>query len=252
MRCSDADGVLASAERKREAAMERMRAEQARLAEIRRKQAEASNRYWNEILAKGQRSLDALDVETGPLVDQNALAPVSLVAKEGGSSAASGAGRGGRDLFRRFEQPGILKALYHGRQDLLQAKRRDIMVYLATFGATLGGGGVAMNYPECRPYFPASSIQRMQDELLASTGMGGVLSAGDAGQAGAEDIGTSMALLREVMTNGFGKLYQGTRNIDLLKSQAENDAYRFAGTVGCESAVSDRIRENAQHFIHSR
>jgi len=250
MRCSYANGVLASAERRREAAMERMRAEQARLAEIRRKQAEASNKYWNEILAKGQRSLDALDVETGPLVE-NDLAPVSLEAKEGSSSAASGTNSGRRDLFRRFEQPGILKALYHGRQDLLQAKRRDILVYLGTFGATLGGGGVAEKHPECRPYFPASSIQRMQDELLASTGMGAVLSADDAGKAGAEAIGTSMALLREVMTNGFGKLYQGTRNIDLLKSQAENDAYRFAVTVGCESEVSNRIRKNSLDFIHS-
>ena len=252
MRCSYADAVLARAEREREAAMERMRAEQARLAEIRRKQAEASNKYWNEILAKGQRSLDALDVETGPLVDQNALAPVRLEGKEGGSSTASGEKSGGRDLFRRFEQPGILKALYHGRQDLLQAKRRDILVYLGTFGATLGGGGVAMNYPECRPYFPASSIQRIQDELLAATGMGAVLSASDAGQAGVEAIGTSMALLREVMTNGYGKLYQGTRNIDLLKSMAENDAYRFAGTVGCESGVSDTVRKNALDFISQK
>jgi len=79
--------------------------------------------------------------------------------------------------------------------------------------------------------------------------MGGVLAAKTPGQAGAEAIGATMALLREVMTNGYGKLYQGTRNIDLLKGQAENDAYRFSGTVGCESEVSSQIRENALNFI---
>ncbi len=253
MRCSYAGGVLAGAERQREEAVKRMRAEQARLAEIRRKQAEASNRYWNEILAKGQRTLEALDVETGPLVDEKALAPVSLDPDEGAARTAGKNPDGGKHgLFQRFEQPGILKALYHSRLDLLQAKRRDVIVYLGTFGATLGDGGVAMNYPECRAYFPATSIQRMQDELLASTGMGGVLAAKNPEEAGAEAIGTTMALLREVMTNGYGNLYRGTRNIDLLKGQAENDAYRFSGTVGCESEVSDRVRESALNFIHSQ
>ncbi len=250
MRCSYAKGMLEMAEKKRQEVIERMRAERQRLAEIRRKRLEAENRYWREVMAKGERALKGMNVTRGPLVDAGKLAPVPLEEKvpdDGGGTPQNGTGN---DAFRDFEQPGILKALYHNRKDLLAARRRDVIMYLATFGDTLGGEDVAENFPECRPYFPALTIQNMQDELLDSVGM--LPDPNDMTNTGMQGLATGLVLLRELMTNGYGRVIQADRNIDLLKGQAENDAFRFAAGVGCGSNISKRVQQNALDFIHSR
>lgn len=256
LRCSYTEDVLAVVKKKRQEAIVRMRKEQARRAAIKRKQVEASNKYWNKVFEQGNQMLNSLNVERGSLVNESALPAVassqsSVSATSGATSTGANHSTKGKDgIFRNFEQVGILKALYHDRSDLLRAKRRDIMVYLGTFAVVLGGGGVANNYPECRPYFKATDVQKIQDEIINSTAIGKSMTGGNMQQTGAVALGASMAMLRELMTNGYGKLYQSARNVDLLKDQAENDAYRFASSIGCGSKVSDTFRDNAVGFIH--
>ena len=239
-------------EERRRVAMERMRERQRQWEEARRRQMEASNRYWNEVMAQGERAVKSLSVQSGELVSRQVIAssPGQPAPKQATAEAALGQ-REQSGRFAEFEQAGILEALYQGRRDLLDPKRRDILVYLVTFGAVLGGEGVGNRYPECRPYLSAASIQRMEDEILSSTGMDRVLS-GNLEEAGAASLGMTLALLREVMTSGYGRLYQGSRAVDLLKQQAENDAFRFAHSIRCDSDVSRLFKANLVDFIDNR
>ncbi len=239
--CSYTEPVLEMAREERRKIAERIAAARRAREEARRKQIQASNRFWTDMVNKGREQLGGFDLDRGPLVHAGDMGSVDTP-----KSQISGAKGSARADFHGFEQAGLMQAFYVGRFDVLEKKRRNIMFYINRVQETISDRVFIDLYKDaCVQYINPS----LQDSLLSY--INSQMGLDNGGWNAPADAGLAIfaSVLFDFADQGGSGLMRRTRNIDFLRSQAEKDTLLLASKFGCKSKTTESIFDGMERFV---
>ncbi|WP_432696162.1 peptidoglycan-binding protein [Marinobacterium sp. YM272] len=250
MPCSAAAPVLARADAEREQIAERQRkaaiAEQKRRAEI----EAARNRSLKEFAERAEaRNRQAFGAGTGTLVSPEVKTKVPAPAQASSGRTEETSQTSSID-FTRFEQPKLLAALYSGQFDALQGNRFGVVVYISHMHHTLSDDLMEVDH-NCTLLTDTEMDRGLTNVAMEVGGLGTLdrpASRDEIVEAGAEQLMGMLMMFR----NGPQQMMRQGAEVERLKEQGRKDAIRMASKWGCESAVTEKIYENAKRYVLRR
>lgn len=255
-RCSELEAVVAQAESKRSEA-------EAKAQDLARLQAEKNaekraiaNRRMNELAREAERIQQTTSGAATSLLEQ----PVISSGGGGGMSPSSekisqlpqndsdqnrpGQPESGVN-FGKFEQRGIVEALYYGQFESLSSRRNGVLIYISGMHNAFAKD-LFYTAPRCALMLDSRLPQMAANSMLGDMGMGPGANRDAVANAG---LRAGLGFLMQMAQNPTG-IMQDSINQETLKNQARNDALRLATDFGCESDVTKQMYENMKRFVY--